>query len=124
MTNDEARQYFKDCGLSYSNIKPIHIRKLSNVLENELIDYYENGGNNAKQMDMKLGRTLKRDMQFEENGLKHTYLKVDGSYFKGREAISFNNGGFIGFAGWADSTNTAPILKAFCKWCDWMQEKI
>ena len=123
MTNDEARQYFKDCELSYEVIKPIHIRRLSNMLENELIDYFENGGDKAKQMDMKLSRTLKKDMMFDENGLKHTYLKVDGGYFKGREAISFNNGGFIGFAGWADSGNTEPILKAFCKWCDCMKEK-
>lgn len=123
MKNDEARQYFEDCGLSYSKIKPIHIRKLISVLESELIDYYEYGGDKAKQMDMKISRILKREIEFDENGLKHTYLKVDGGYFKGREAISFNNGGFIGFAGWADSTNTEPILKAFCKWCDWMEGK-
>lgn len=123
MTNDEARQYFKDRGLNYSKITPFHIRKLINMTENELIDYFENGGTTSKQMDMKLSGILKRDMSFDETGLKSAFLRVDGSYFKGREAISFNNGGFIGFAGWADSTNTAPIIKAFCKWCDWLKEK-
>jgi len=123
MITEEARQFFKDCELSYSKIKPIHIRKLVSMLESELIDYYENGGDTSKQMDMKISRILKRDMEFDEISLKHAYLKVDGSYFKSREAISFNNGGFIGFAGWADSRNTDPILKAFCKWCDWMEDK-
>lgn len=34
-----------------------------------------------------------------------------------REAISFNENGFIGIAGWADSENTRPIIRAFKYWC-------
>lgn len=49
------------------------------------------------------------------------FLRVSGFYFSGREAISFNEDGFIGIAGWADDTNVQPFLRAFHKWvCEWM----
>lgn len=54
-------------------------------------------------------------------GIKSAFLKVSGFYFQGREAISFNEDGFIGIAGWADDTNVQPFLRAFHKWvCEWM----
>ena len=50
-------------------------------------------------------------------------MRVSGFYFSGREAISFNEDGFIGIAGWADDTNVQPFLRAFHKWvCEWMIE--
>ena len=46
------------------------------------------------------------------------YVRVDGPYFEDREGISFEPGGFIGFAGWADSRNERPFLVAFARWLD------
>ena len=43
---------------------------------------------------------------------------VDGMYFADREAISFNDDGFIGFAGWSDSKNVQPFYRAFKSWMD------
>ena len=46
------------------------------------------------------------------------YVRVDGPYFEDREGISLEPGGFIGFAGWADSRNERPFLCAFARWLD------
>ena len=46
------------------------------------------------------------------------YVRVDGPYFEDREGISLEPGGFIGFAGWADSRNERPFLVAFARWMD------
>lgn len=51
-----------------------------------------------------------------EEGIAEAYLRIDGAYFHAREAISFNPGGFIGFAGWASDDNVVPFLRAFFRW--------
>lgn len=54
-------------------------------------------------------------------GIESAFLFCDGSYFTGREAISFNSDGFIGFCGWADDKNSMPFLVAFYRWVnDWL----
>lgn len=37
-------------------------------------------------------------------------------YFEGRQAVTFEEGGFVGFAGWADEVNVQPVLRAFVAW--------
>ncbi len=44
------------------------------------------------------------------------YLTCSSSYFDEREAVSFNNDGFIGFAGWAGEENVKPILEGVLDW--------
>ena len=56
----------------------------------------------------------------ETGGIESAFIRCNGTYFKDREAISFNGDGFIGFAGWADSKNVQPFYKAFQRW---MNEK-
>jgi hypothetical protein len=51
-----------------------------------------------------------------DGGLRFAGLTCRAEYFDKREAVSFNRDGFIGFAGWGDTTNTAPILKGFTRW--------
>ena len=38
--------------------------------------------------------------------------------WKSREAISFNRDGFVGFCGWASSSNARPILDGGAEWLD------
>ena len=53
--------------------------------------------------------------------IESAFLSCDGSYFTGREAISFNSDGFIGFCGWADDKNSIPFLVAFYRWVnEWL----
>ena len=54
-------------------------------------------------------------------GIYEAYLRVDGCYWQGREAVSFNGDGFIGIAGWADDNNVQPFLRGFMRWLkEWM----
>lgn len=63
------------------------------------------------------------DLKKKHNGkLRECYLYMNSHYFTRRECISFNRDGFIGFAGWADSKNTAPIVRAFAEWVDYMKD--
>lgn len=50
--------------------------------------------------------------------VREAYIRVNGPYFEDREGISLEPGGFIGFAGWADSRNERPFLVAFARWMD------
>lgn len=53
-----------------------------------------------------------------DGGIAQAYLKIDcPGQWKGREAISFNSDGFIGFCGWADTQNGQPIYRAWRRWC-------
>lgn len=118
MTRDEAREHFKSLNLSYDQISEMDIYILVKFIETELEDYYKNGGEHAKKMDLRVRAPLKKYIKTtKRNGLEYAYLKVKGSYFESREAISFNKDGFIGFGGELDDKNVQPILKAFCNWC-------
>ena len=119
MEREEARKYFKALGLSYDKITPIKMRKLSNMVEAELINYIESGDSHAAQMGMSVSPQKVKNTKFLNGKLEYYFIKINGSYFKEREGISFTNSNeFIGFAGEFSDVNTAPILKAFCKWCD------
>ena len=121
MTRDEAREYFKSLDLSYKDISEIDVYILTKYIEVELDNYYKNGGDHAKSMDLRVKAPLKKNVKvLKRSGLQYAYIRVAGSYFENREAISFNKDGFIGFGGELDSKNTTPIIKGFCNWCDYL----
>lgn len=121
--NDDARAYFVEKGLTYSMLTEALIEQLK-VFVSEELDMYrltEDG----KAMDMRLRKTLKKQVKvLKRSGLIFAYLRVDGSYFENREAISFNKDGFIGFGGEFSSNNTQPYLKAFIRWCDFVVSEV
>lgn len=115
MTNDEARQYFNDCGLSYNDITEGDSLSLVLLLNREIKRGNKLGENSVTSMYLSRKIILKK----KSNGkLRECYLFMGSHYFQNRECVSFNRNGFIGFAGWASSANTAPILRAFVEWCD------
>ena len=113
-TREEAREYFKKKGLSYSWIKEFEIEKLRFLIEKELLEYLKDGGEHAKKMDMKLSNKFKKSyygpIWNKDKTLKFACITVNGSYFKNREGICFNDDGFIGFCGWADNSNKMPFI--------------
>lgn len=46
------------------------------------------------------------------------FLRCCSYYFDDRQAVSFEDNGFIGFAGWADRYNVQPILRGFVLWAE------
>lgn len=43
-------------------------------------------------------------------------LRCRSDYFADRQAVTFEEDGFVGFAGWADEVNVQPVLNAFIGW--------
>lgn len=119
-TRDEARELFAS-KLSYEQITMNDIRALEGFLAIEYARHERDG----HHVDMRPSYRKKYQPQInpaeDGKGIKSAFLRVSGFYFQGREAISFNEDGFIGIAGWADDTNVQPFLRAFHKWvCEWM----
>lgn len=117
MNNDEARQYFKDKGLTYSVLNVYTIDLLANMVQAEIMKM------RLEQPDCILlrinpPRYLKKHIK--DNNFSNFELTVKGEYFDKREAISFNHGGYIGFAGWASTRNTQPFIDGFIRWCDYL----
>lgn len=115
MTNEEARECFKSKGLTYKNITSGDICTLVMLLNKHIKQACKENKMSVDTMHM----SEKIKSKYSTSGkLKECYLFMNSHYFTRRECISFNKDGFIGFAGWADSRNTAPILQAFVEWCD------
>lgn len=118
-TNGEARQYFRDKGLSYHDIAEGDILSLLMLLNREIKKSNKAGETSVSTMHM----SSKINMKKRTNGtIIKCFLYINSHYFTRREAISFNEDGFIGFAGWADQANTNPLLRAFLRWCDDLAE--
>lgn len=114
--NSIARKKFADLGLSYQDIGSKEffdlVKRLEKVLpENEYTDLKMQVCYKPKKYAPKI--------EFDPYGcIISAFIRCNAYYFKGREAISFNSDGFIGFAGWADTTNTKPFTVTFMQWCE------
>jgi len=119
-SNNEAREYFSNCGLTYDDITEGDILTLIMLLNKEIKQANKNCETSMGSMYL----SKRIDMKRKTNGSIITcFLYVNSHYFERRECISFNGDGFIGFAGWADQGNTNPIIRAFLKWCDILKEE-
>jgi len=130
-TRDMAREWFKNSGLNYSDIKEKDFYLLLALLADELELFSEThkdeNVHGIATMRISDRTGLKRYLPIynkKENGeMENAYIFVDSHYFQGREAISFNRDGFVGFAGWADSTNVLPFIRAFVRFVDYLKER-
>lgn len=114
-TNNDARAYFAQKGLTYDDITEGDILTLVMLLNKHIKK--ANKDCETSMGTMYLSRRV--DMKRKTNGaIVSCFLYVNSHYFERRECISFNKGGWISFAGWADQGNTNPILRAFLEWCD------
>lgn len=126
-TPDEMRRLWADVGVGYHGIGDNDLDMLKAMLGEELCRHNASVGGKGSALKMRVGKS---DASWGEDMLGPTvygdmllygFIRVDGPYFKDREAISFNKDGFVGFAGWADSTNVRPFLKAFGRWAtEWV----
>lgn len=115
--SEQAREYFSRCGLSYDDITEGDILALVMIL-NKSIKRAAKAGDCLQTLHL----SKKIDIKKKSNGtITSCFLYVNSHYFTRRECISFNEGGFVGFCGWADSRNTAPVLAAFVEWCDYLK---
>lgn len=113
--SDEARQSFIDAGLDYDALDDQKLRRLQQLVQEELSFH------NEQHPDFIMTCTRMRFRHDRDGGIVSAALLADGPYFRGREGITFNGDGWIGFAGWACESNTKPFVNAFKRWVDTME---
>ena len=114
-----ARDYYKKSGITYEDITMNDLYRLIQFLNKRIVD-----ANSCMIMinEPKL-KGANKNIVFKNNKLVFAEIKVKGNYFDDREAITFNEDGFIGLCGWADGYNLTPFVMGFKDWCDYMKNK-
>lgn len=114
-----ARNYFKECNLTYDDIGMNEIYKLIQIL-NRRIEQVDSCMLMINEPKLK-GKY--RNIILKDGKIKFVEIRVKGSYFDDREAITFYDDGYIGFCGWADGYNLTPFVMGFKEWCDYLKKK-
>lgn len=109
MTRDDARNLWAETGLKFSDLNKLDLQKLRTLVNEGLINHSHLNGYRCRQ------RWTVRE--------KFAELRCSSFYFGNRECITFNEDGFIGFAGWADDKNIQPILQGFKSWIEYLQSQ-
>ena len=117
-TNEEAREHFKSRGLTYKDITEGDILALTLMLNKEIKASNKKGETSVNTMSLSKKIDIKK---IKDGSIRSCFLYLNSHYFTRREAISFNQDGFIGFAGWADDGNLNPLKRAFIAWCDQLE---
>ena len=122
ITRDEARKLFADYLFDYSDITENDIYALEALIGIKLAEFNEEEGSIQMHLAHRKNDAPKVKVgNYTTGTIESAFICVDGDYFKGREAISFNSDGFIGFAGWSDDKNVQPFLRAFVLWVvEWL----
>ena len=107
-TREEAREMFASSGLRYEHITPEDLAALRRKLSESF------KASDLLRGSLRIIRGGKTDIGPE--GVRFAQILCASDYFENREALTFNSDGLIGFAGWADNSNVAPILAAFTEW--------
>lgn len=114
LTRDEVRAKFVDSGLpafDRSDKTLNRVSRLRDLINRRMLD--------VGLMDGTLHMKHLSNASMHDNGCVE--LRCEAHYFDQREAVTFNQDGFVGFAGWADNGNVQPILRGFL---DWMDEEL
>lgn len=114
MERDEARKYFAESGLTYADIDKVRIEELKTLIQKHL------DTRNELHADTKMmvNKRNKQSVFGKDGKMLGLALTMRCHYFNSREAITFGSSGFIGFAGWADDTNVAPLIAGFVEWVE------
>lgn len=116
-----ARDYFKKCDLTYDDITMNDLYKLIQILNIKIAE----AGSCMLMMNEPKLRGRYTNVKLNKSGkLVFAELRVKGTYFNDREAITFNDDGYIGFCGWADGYNLTPFVMGFKEWCDYLKNKV
>ena len=106
MTRNEVRYAYSEVGLSVEPITFERMCALRDAINSEMLK--------AGLMDGTFH--MKHPSKIRVHSEKVAELRCQSHYFDDREAVTFNEDGFVGFAGWADDENIQPILAGFLQW--------
>lgn len=115
-----ARDYYKKCKITYDDITMNDLYKLIQLLNKRIVE----AGSCMIMINEPKLKGANKNIIFKNNKLVFAEIRVKGTYFDDREAITFNDDGFIGLCGWADGYNLTPFVMGFKEWCDYMKNKV
>lgn len=125
LTRTEVRDAFNR-ELTYADVDTVDVRALEGFIAIECARHDKHFATNEglpMLMHPSYRKKYEPCIERAQNGvgIYEAYLRVDGRYWQGREAVSFNSDGYIGFADWADDQNVQPFLRGFMRWLkEWM----
>lgn len=109
MTRNEARALWEASGLTYADLTPSALQSLRRCIDDAM-----------RQSGLIRGTYRCHQRPKVKHGKDGEVVSVElrcrSYYFNDRQAVTFDNSGFIGFAGWADDTNIEPVLRGFADW--------
>ena len=105
---EEARQLWAETGLRISDLSRADLATLRTRLDRELIASGLIRG--SLRMERRIG------IRADDGRVRTAELRCRSDYFADRQAVTFEESGFVGFAGWADELNVQPVLIAFTGW--------
>ena len=82
------------------------------------IEFYRH----ARAGNMVFSLAEESDAAISNGRVNAAALRVDGPYFRDREAVTFESNGQAHLCGWADSNNMQPFLNGFERWMDIIEE--
>lgn len=102
LTRDQVREAFNR-NLTYADLCGIDIRALQGFIAIECARHDRQLASKGELLMLMQPSCLKKHApnitaSTERPGLYEAFLRVDGRYWQGREAVSFNGDGFIGIA--------------------------
>jgi len=110
LSRDAAREVFKKSGLTYSVLTRGNLKRLRNLINSRMV----------QSGLIKGSFRCHQRAKFFDGGAE---IKCKAYYFNQREAVTFNDDGFIGFAGWADDENIQPVIQGFLKWVEELKQQ-
>lgn len=117
MTSQECRYLWEFAKLQYADIEPYDLDALQGYIAIECAESCRKGETPHYTIPRRKDDSLCCKTS-PAGGIVKAYLKIDcPGQWNGREAISFNEDGFIGFCGRADSQNSQPFYRAWREWC-------
>ena len=105
-TRDQARTLYAESGLAALPLTKERLKSLHMMLDLSMKDA------GLMRGTFRMARASKIRL-FKKAGGE---LRCKSDYFDDREAVTFNEDGFVGFASWADEINVQPILIGFLAW--------
>lgn len=115
LTRNDARAAFAATGISLLDLTEVEILDLRDRLDVALKASGLIGGTYR----------MRRFRPVWKGTIAFPWLQLTcrSRHFDQREAVTFNPDGFVGFAGWADDDNVAPILQGFVAWVGSLAER-
>jgi hypothetical protein len=108
LSRELAREFWTGTGLTIGDLTATDLSDLRARLDREMRASGLIRGSFRMQ-----GRVHARQ---EGGRLRSAELRCRSDYFEDRQAVTLEESGFVGFAGWADEVNVQPVLTGFIDW--------